>query len=1184
MSIEALLKFGFGLISGLKEYIHQLTLVIRLKNRFQKKDKNTIHKSIEIAIKTILIRAVDNSVLTDEQKKQFEESEDIQQLIREWLINNIDYKTIAKKVDYSRWQLSGDIGDSLERFLLKLAEETSIYRNEHLPLDIQMLRREVAAVPEKTINSVYQTNFQTQLSEIENLIKVGKVRTALSKATQLSQLCIPLLNQDDFILKVLEKIFICHQRLICSIDRHDILSNLYKIKDYIKNDNWRLKKINAIIAHYQDKDAEAIKILKELLELRPSDANCYIFMHQLLIKNDQLEDAKKLIDKIEPKIIENDLCGFADCYFNAHDLERADELICKHNENNDIDAISSILRTHIHLQRISFNRDPKKIKITVTPNLIKELKLRLDVIKSCISDEDESNLYQFYILQGTYYYYIQDTYQAEIFYSKAYDISKNDSDLLSKFVAMLYINKRYQEALVVLQHFDSINEKKHIWENLLLLELGEVDKVLANIDKLLSDTTISRLYTVRLTELKMQALIKLIRIDEAELLVNNLYKTHSDIAYTYNVKAAFLRQVGKTQEAIECLRDLLTTVNNGDEQTSVFLKIDLFFLLLDSEYEDDLSLAIELGEQLFGPDHPDNNFVSYLRLLYNMRLFDKCLELCHRVEAQHNFISMVKDVEALTLLYHEEFIASAEIWQKILLLNPNNTNALYHLCHCYYRLSRYEDALKVIQLAQKYMRNDIGFIRIASEVYKKCYSVTNNPDHLLHSIKYAHKALEVSNNSQEVVEYYIFLILLYTNKCLHLIPQDYIEKSKQLIESYPVSFPNGKALQMHKVPADPDELLKFVINNFSQDVSHYNNIFDTYNKHHFPLYFLASAFNRDIFTTWNFITQSPNTNFWLTDADLRDVRLEDGVILKYDKIVISLSSLFLLAKFDLLNMLFNIFNVVYITQSTFDAISNLRSDIFTSLEDGSQSLLVENGNVHFIKTEREVYQQQGVFFDTIITFIKSRCQIVGSLILQVKPPVEKVTTVLGNENIQFTFSQNSELLYYSDEWFVRNYSRLNGKTETTYILPFLRLCRQRNIISIEKYADILADIINSNYDKIPIETSMLFASINAANFTLTVTVKTLLNNLSQPFWKIDGVIDILLQTLRYVWLNANTIQSKEIFTDYIISILIKILSLTRTVELLKKNINFIVSPLNPLNQDHLISILLNYKRNATIYL
>ncbi|MFN8358613.1 MAG: hypothetical protein U0264_01745 [Candidatus Kapaibacterium sp.] len=1148
------------LLAKVRNYTSNTEIAIKLRDKIKNNSEEICNSELLKFLNTVLIRSFEKLSMTEPQRDDIKKCQDFKNTIIELVLNATgDIIVIAELVNYGTWEFHQD-GYNVRTLLVTIAEEIKRLLPEFLSFGELLLIGHIANTSKLNVRQTVAElrGDDRELEAVKILVKEGKIKQALIRANTLNANHLSNQKPDIFRLSVLKQISVCQGRLPYSIPREEHIQTLYEMLLHTIEEDGK-ERIRAVISHLNNNNILGLQHSRKAIALNPQNPIGYVYNCKLELLVNGIDAGRKVISTVPESIIQSEYLQFAGCYALVQDYQNAEECSYKYLEDNDGDIDSLIIIAEIQLMRIQENLQATNTYKILDSALLKELKQRIGKIRKVLNDEDEENLFKCLHMEGRLKLWEQDFTQAEISLRKAHELNPSNQENLQLLIRAFRETGNNIEIVEFANKLDSEDLFFRLWKNYILVEQGHPDIVLLDVRQILLMKNLNHDDILQIREIEVSALIRLGRIKEAKLIEKEIQDEFPDLPYAYKIRADFLLKFGDYEGAIKCLR-----IAMGMDSTSIGYSIIprmLFELLSQSNKFDDIQEAISLGELLFDTLQFDPGIIIYLRLLCSQNKFMKCIQICQEIEPHRSKIKEWKEIESIALYNVKEYEASALICKWLYSIDFSNIKAVELWCWNLFSLRLFTEIKELIEIAEPRLSTNILFLQLCSEVFKKIYLTVFDEESINTSLSYAQRAIELSNEDQDCVDWYLNIHFPLINQ---FVFEEHRLFAQKIVQTYKHKHKDSKTLQEFTFPSDPDEIKTFLIENFSFDKSYYEKIVDTYNLNKFPISFLSVALRKDNFISWQIITsQDSKLKVWLCDFFGDEYILEDKILEKQVDVLISLHSFFLIHKLNLLNNLPRVFKSISVSRSGWEELQVIRESMVNNANEGSRSLFISQNEVIMTETLPEFHKQELNHIDEILCFINNKCQIVGQYTMMFDKSENensKIQGALGMESSELILSKNLKYVVYSDDHCIRNTSKIFTGKESTYILPYLRKLLKLSLIDFKEYCRCTVLLIKLNYYRIAIEQNVIRHIIYDSKYVLTDDVKLCLLTLYDNTLDAQSLVYFLFDLLRWVWVQPMIKDSKIEFTRYVIDIIAKRTTLDTAINLIESNINKIIIP------------------------
>lgn len=1168
------------ILEKLKSVTYNSEIAIKLRDKFRDSNEDTPTNELKLYIRTIYIRTFTEFDLTGEQIEDLRNCPEFQDQIADWILNPpSDIDNTASHVDYSRWQFTSNNLD-FRRILTITLEEIVKLHDEILSVTDKIIRNEIRNVPEQTATIIFSElrKTETELDRIKELVKVGKVKSAFAKIEMLRRVHISTNTPDETLAKLLEVLLECQSRLPYTIPDEDRISTLYELLRHVKEEV-RKEKIRCLIEHIQQHHDKAIKHIRIAHSLSHQDPLVNQLMFIMLCNTDGKVVAQKFINNINSEIIEKRKFEFARCYYEVNNLDKAEELLNSFQSENSHNIDCSVLSAEIQMKRLHITIESEDSENFLSEQQVKELERRLDLVEHNLCEEDERNVFILNELRGVVLSQRGKLQDAIKYFERAFNVFPNDNFVNWNLSELYNAIGTPEKALV---HVDKLPDtfEQQSKRLLLLIKVGQPETALDRIDIFLLDKNTTPEQKVELYELKVYALSKLMRASAIRNIYDILKNEYSVIQYSYKVLADIHKRRNGTEDkqAIECLQNGIA-IDPKSEDADAMRQI-LFSLLSKSKKSEDINQAIEIGKLIFSPIKSDDRIYQYIQLLFDSDQYEECLNLVREIELSQGFVIEAKKVESIILCNKKEFLQCEKVCRDIVKQSQTEIQTLKILVHCLYHLSKYTDVKDILETAYSHLSKDPFFLQLGSDIYFSLHSKLDQPELLNNSLSYAKQYVEVDRYSKESVDYFISKLIPCSVHRSEIFDNTYLILGRELLNNYHDMFPASESLEIIDVLDDVEGFIDKMKTYLMQRRELFENIFRTYSQGKLPLSFIYTVTNKDYFCTWNAVRHTPSLKIWLDSTATDSIEMQHPFLANRPEVIITLHSFILLHSLDLLELISNVCSL-NISQSSYTYLSKEINNLQRMARDGSKTIAYYNNQLIFDETNASIHKQELLFLETLLSFINKNCKILGHLALQFdREENTDLVDVLGEESVEFIFSRNTDLVYYSDDWFIRHSSSSIQGRKNMYIVPFLEFLLNNSKIERSLYDESIIKLVRWNYYIIPLELETIQYAVYTSNFTISIDVKVCFDLMYDTNLDTNYVADTLLSLTEWIWSECLISNNRVILTDQILDILSFRTSRTVALHFFEKNIDFLVHPLNSFLQGELRNYINKHKKFA----
>ncbi len=634
---------------------------------------------------------------------------------------------------------------------------------------------------------------------------------------------------------------------------------------------------------------------------------------------------------------------------------------------------------------------------------------------------------------------------------------------LNKGISQLKLGY-YQDAIKSLQAYKDlggteIDADRHI--AFCALEIGDLPKA----DKIISDLLGNESqFDIDVAELATELYSRKLDAEKLKNLFEKLEREFPKNSQALRLRGKYMQKLG-----IDGAGDLLQQAleNAISEAEKTFAEIDLADFRYDRE---DYTGAAELYKKYLDLKEGNPMVSRYARCLYNSGQYGILLDWLDTLDPKVRQRPIFEQVEAYTNLYLGNLNKASQLFKDLSEKNPDNLQYLVYYGMCRFQLGKESDAKVAFDAVKNRLKETQDLIILAGG-----YEFIGEWET---AISLTYKALEHDPNNPKAHLAFIFTFLKREQADSKEPDEKYIKKFQKSIGEFNKRFPEEKALQGFEVKnGDISPILKII----DQASKTSNDVADLYRQSRIPMASVPRLTGKKPFDIWAAFTQMPEVGIKISFGSSDEIKTEASTIEECQgkAIVVDIYPLFLLAYFDQLVLLSQLFKKIYIHQSIMDELTGTADEQKMSVRKGLEVLGKVDGKYQMTKVSSEQVQKALELIERIRTFISTdpNVEICGLSKEKQKGERNIVNALDASTGDSVLLAQELEVPFYCDDRILRAMVNRDLKVKSFSSQTLFIIAHKSSIITLDKRYELQEGMIEFNYGFISVDATFIFTQL-----------------------------------------------------------------------------------------------------------
>jgi len=641
---------------------------------------------------------------------------------------------------------------------------------------------------------------------------------------------------------------------------------------------------------------------------------------------------------------------------------------------------------------------------------------------------------------------------------------------LNKGIAQLKTSK-HKEAISSFQKYKElgggdIDADRHIaFCSLKVGDLDTAEKIIVPLLEQKKDLDLDiaelgvELYSRRLNDEKLKALLKRIEMEFPEN------------PQALRIRALYLQRLGLPeaesllQKALECSKS---------ESEKILTEMDLADFFYDVK---DYCRAAEIYQRYADTTNASLGTLRYAECLYNSGQYGKLLQWIDALDVSVRKHPLIQQTEAYSNLYLYNLERASSIFKKLFEKDPNNLKPLVFYGMCKFRLGQEAEAKKAYDAVKNRITETIDIATLVGG-----YEFIGE---WKIALELAYKALENDPNNPKAHLVFIFTFLRREQVKGEEIDSKYIKAFQKSIGEFNKRFPEEKALQGFEIK---DKDISPILKMADRLAESTENATGLYKESKVPLAVIPKFTNRKPFDVWAAFTQMVDVGIKISFGAPDEIETESSIIDEhYNRtIVVDIYPLFLLAHFDRLDLLKEMFKKIYVHQSVLDELIETIDDRKISINKGQQIFGKIDGQYKLIYIPPEQVQKTIVLLEKIRDFLSKdkSCEIQGLSRERSEDERNLINALHETTRNSILLAEDLNLPLYCDDRILRVVLKNDYKIKSFSSQALINSAHIKKIISLDERFELQRRMIDLRYEFISINAAFIYTNLKKANYSI----------------------------------------------------------------------------------------------------
>lgn len=1070
------------------------------------------------------------------------------ELILEWVVspNELEFIEESKKIYYDL----PDHKKELKRAMNSLFHGIQKSRKKYFTIQISQIQNAVTKIDEQNVD-IYKI-VQKMSEDLNDIKKEWSFSDELLKISE-------FFNNRNF--KEARSMAFHFEDKIVQNNKMEEIEKLYQVivNSFIGealNQGSAIEYLKKLILYTGDNDKKHVRtILLHILEKKYYEAQ--ILLNEMLSNKQKHQIEKKIyqlqnnIYFAQKKYIEaNEFLDMIKDEYEDFPFWKVELHLIKYRYN---EAYSILEMYKEYFSSTEFNIQLKKFEVEYS-KFVQEIMLSFNVyevrdktimllknVNELISNvgQDDFTLSNLFCHKAQLHGYIGEYEQADALYKRVENIYPENIYLLRNYPVILMNSdsvEKNRKANMLLKQYLKIQEEDEVVLRMYYYSLMQYDPDECIIQ--LEEYSKQKEKKLSIQTIIVEAYDKKIDTSNAKKHIDRLLKSYPKNEYVLFSSALHKRKCKDVDNAIIEYEKVLGLAEKREIKSAIISElVNIYYQKNNHVYDQKL---IKLLENHYLKNEILTMFGSpYTEVLLRLEQYNECLECCDTILKKSGGNAEYIRREGLCYFGTENYSFAIDSFDELIRQNKFDYKDLKYYVNCFISLGEIEKAKNIIPRMNEPATIDdylaLNYFLLTTGEIKKA----------LENIKTANNRFP---HNQQLMEMYITINIQYDGASENTLQ---VECFNKCLEEYKTANFDNKVLFELEIPKQlkGQELLDHIASvtgaNSFRDTSNIETIIDDLENKHLPISFLKGSNAKNYFYIWHEVINNPNFTIWSAWGNNRDV--DEIKYVNSDKIYIDLSSLLTLDFLNLLDMLPELFDTIFITQSIYSEIQHLIHECKNFATPMGSLIFNKENQVQYFgyqksffkKIERSALRINKVIKENMNTFI-----IIGESITSTKEIHETFQKMLKLSYMRFDFdcivdSYKNRVPIMLENTFMRELFHLQKDNPGCFgiIALLIRIANEKKWDNKYYYA-ILSKLIMQNYKYFKLDVNLFIETMKIEGYQVTEKVKCIFSLLSDSAYENTGILKIIVSLLLYIWLEVSEIKIKKAWTEYILDIYI----------------------------------------------
>jgi tetratricopeptide (TPR) repeat protein len=319
--------------------------------------------------------------------------------------------------------------------------------------------------------------------------------------------------------------------------------------------------------------------------------------------------------------------------------------------------------------------------------------------------------------------------------------------------------------------------------------------------------------------------------------------------------------------------------------------------------------------------------------------------------------------------------------------------------------------------------------------------------------------------------------------------------------------------------------------------AHGERILDLYRAGKFPACTISRLLGKSNVELFRTLVEDRRMRIHSFDGSPGGLAREHGLLDMAKSILLESSALVTLASLNLLERVAGGFDSVKVTQQTVDSLNETILKLFPEKQSGS--LYSDTpGHVEMVsRTSEEILQEQS-FYQRLVDFLRSRCEIIAPCATQEfeGPEIRKLLGAVAVSTLAAV--KTSQLLMVSDDLPLNILAGNTHSIQSVGTLSVLRHLRRKAVMPEEEYHIAVQWLVDRGFVFVSIDKTDILSVLRKANWSPTAEVAMFLQSLAGPDCNTNAALSIVLEVLIEIWSEPLSFATSQLLSDLLLRALV----------------------------------------------
>lgn len=364
----------------------------------------------------------------------------------------------------------------------------------------------------------------------------------------------------------------------------------------------------------------------------------------------------------------------------------------------------------------------------------------------------------------------------------------------------------------------------------------------------------------------------------------------------------------------------------------------------------------------------------------------------------------------------------------------------------------------------------------------------------------------------------------------------YVRAFQEIIEDFSARFPENLSLQrLQIVDGDFTNFFRFIVRS---DI-HIDQVENFFTKGAINLEQFSKLVGRDPLLTFISLQYKSEGRIFASLGTYEDQALQKICVNNANRITLGLTGLLTLKYLDMLEIITQRFEAIYVSQRLIDSIRKALLELDIEKMRGRKTIGYQNGQLFIHETPREVILNMISYLEELLIFLKNGCLVIPISSENAKHLISETSKdFVGEIGLSTVLvAKQTGTPIFTDDYQLRVFGLSQHSVHGFWTQELLLDTSEKGITQFDVYTNSCAKLALGNYFFLSINPEMIQKIMGEDLFSVSKRVDALLRTLKGPEILEDPAIGIAGKVLKNIWLERIPTDQRRIILDRILDYL-----------------------------------------------